>query len=218
MNGQIITMNAEGLIAAQKGARRTAQIVPGAVARGLNATIEKTRSRLVEEARERYAVNAAGERHLDDLRQQERASSARLVASMRIKKMRNDLGYFETQPNIPLPGIRWRSAPEGGFMGHVLRSTPMQTLSGKGNKSKAFLARFTSGHVGMVQRVIGSASRNTVTARGYQRWRNKDGKVEKLETLGSPSAAAMINTVWPGKDVESAEFFLEKLEEAMRGG
>ena len=217
-NAKTITMNTVGLDAAAHGIGNTARVMPGAVARGLNATLARTRQRLIEEAKERYAVNEAGQRHLDDLRQKERASGAKLAASLRIRKMRNDLGYFETHPDVPMPGIAWRKAPEDGFMGHVLRETAMRSLTGEdGKKSKGFLSHFKSGHVGMVQRVIGSSSGRTMTARGRPRWRSKNGKIEKLVTMGSPSAAAMINTVWPGRDVESAEFFLEKLQETMQG-
>ena len=61
----------------------------------------------------------------------------------------------------------------------------MTALTGDGaNLSKGFLVEFKSGHVGMVQRRIGSSSSHTVTERGRPRWRNKDGKVEKLVTTG----------------------------------
>ena len=56
---------------------------------------------------------------------------------------------------------------------------------------------FQSGHIGMVQRVIGSRSKNTETARGRPRWTNERGDVEKLQTMGAPSATAMHSQVWP---------------------
>ena len=49
----------------------------------------------------------------------------------------------------------------------------------------------------MVQRVIGSRSKNTETARGRPRWTNERGDVEKLQTMGAPSATAMHSQVWP---------------------
>lgn len=212
-----IQFTVTGLDEAENDALRMVSAAPGAVARGLNETLEQTRKRLVEEAKGRYAVSAAGARHLDDLKQRERASPSRLMAEMRISKMRNDLAYFETEPDSPLPGVLWRKAPPSGFMGHVLKSTPLKTLPGVSGRSKAFLAQFKSGHVGMVQRVLGSSSRNKMTATGKPRWTNKDGNVEKVETRGSPSAAAMINTVWPGRDQESKDFFVSRLEQLMRG-
>ena len=81
-----------GLDEAQNDALRLVSAAPGAVARGLNETLDEARKRLVEEASARYAVNAAGARHLNDLKQSKRAGPSSLVAEMRIKKMRNDLG------------------------------------------------------------------------------------------------------------------------------
>lgn len=50
----------------------------------------------------------------------------------------------------------------------------MTALTGDGaNLSKGFLVEFKSGHVGMVQRRIGSSSSHTVTERGRPRWRDK---------------------------------------------
>ena len=72
---------------------------------------------------------------------------------------------------------------------------------------------FKSGHVGMVQRRIGSSSSHTVTERGRPRWRNKDGKVEKLVTMGSPSATAMHSTVWPYVEPEVTEYLYDRLME-----
>ena len=87
-------------------------------------------------------------------------------------------------------------------------------MTGDGaNLSKGFLVEFKSGHVGMVQRRIGSSSSHTVTERGRPRWRNKDGKVEKLVTMGSPSATAMHSTVWPYVEPEVTEYLYDRLME-----
>ena len=209
-----ITIEVSGLSQAAADLARLARAAPGATARGLNEALTHARAELIRDARERYAVNEAGARHLDDLNITQRASSTSLAAGMRIRKMRNDLGYFETNPTRPLPGNLWRLGPRGGFQGHVLRSTAMKTEGGvAGRYGKAFLARFASGHVGMVERVLGSSSSHTATRSGRPRWRSANGKVEKVQTLGSPSAAAMISTVWPGHEQGSAEYFLKKLEE-----
>ena len=96
----------------------------------------------------------------------------------------------------------------------VLKSSTMTALTGDGaNLSKGFLVEFKSGHVGMVQRRIGSSSSHTVTERGRPRWRNKDGKVEKLVTMGSPSATAMHSTVWPYVEPEVTEYLYDRLME-----
>ena len=89
----------------------------------------------------------------------------------------------------------------------------MAALTGNANMSKGFLVEFKSGHVGMVQRQIGSSSGHTVTERGHPRWRNKAGKVEKLVTMGSPSASAMHSTVWPMVEPEVSEYLQDRLME-----
>lgn len=48
---------------------------------------------------------------------------------------------------------------------------------------------------------------------GRPRWRNKDGKVEKLVTMGSPSATAMHSTVWPYVEPEVTEYLYDRLME-----
>ena len=78
--------------------------------------------------------------------------------------------------------------------------------------SKGFLVKFSSGHVGMVQRRIGSKSSHTRTAKGYKRWTNAKGNVEKLVTMGSPSATAMHHTVWPEVEPSVEEYLQERLQ------
>ena len=76
---------------------------------------------------------------------------------------------------------------------------------------------FASGHVGMVQRVIGSSSHNTITKKsGVPRWRNKDGNVEKLQTMGSPSAAAMHHVIWEQVEPDVQETLERKLEASIQ--
>ena len=92
----------------------------------------------------------------------------------------------------------------------------MNPLPGKGNKAKAFLAEFKSGHVGMVQRIIGSDSGRETTKSGAPRWRNNKGKVEKLVTLGSPSATAMHRRIWLDVEPEVEAYLISRLEEQVQ--
>ena len=96
--------------------------------------------------------------------------------------------------------------------GKVLKASGMKTLPGAGGMSKGFLVKFSSGHVGMVQRRIGSKSSHTRTAKGYKRWTNAKGNVEKLVTMGSPSATAMHHTIWPEVEPSVEEYLQERLQ------
>lgn len=185
---------------------------PAVLKTSVNAAARETRKLMIAQAKARYAVNAAGRRHLDDLKQRKKATNRSISAELYIAKMRNDLGYFTTSPRYPThyTGKRWVEGPKV-WKGKVLKASTMKPLPGEGNKAKAFLAEFKSGHIGMVQRVIGSSSENTKTARGYQRWRNARGQVEKLVTVGSPSATAMHNTVWPDVRPDAEEYLAKRL-------
>ena len=70
-----------------------------------------------------------------------------------------------------------------------------------GKVSKGFLVEFKSGHIGMVQRDIGSRSQSNITARGYRRWEPN----ESLVTMNRPSASSMGRAVWERTVADKAE-------------
>lgn len=174
---------------------------PAAAKVAINTTARQARQLMIARAKARYAVNAAGKRHLKDLQMKGKghpATNSNLEAVLYISKMRNDLGYFQHNPTQAFTGISVFTNAPAHVKARVLKENQMAPLTGTANLSKGFLVEFKSGHVGMVQRVIGSSSRNTITQKsGVPRWRNSAGQVEKLQTMGSPSATAMHNVVWP---------------------
>ena len=193
---------------------------PAVVKTAVNATARKARKLMIAQASARYAVNAAGRRHLKDLKSRKKATNSSLSAELFVASMRNDLSYFRTSPASPthFTGAEWVRGPKV-WKGKVLKASPMRKLPGAGNRSKAFLAEFhnrkadgtSSNHIGMVQRVIGSHSSRAKTQNGHDRWRNKQGDVEKLVTLGSPSITAMHHTIWPYVEPETSEYLQEQL-------
>ncbi len=185
---------------------------PAAVKVAVNATAREARKLMIAKAKARYAVNAAGQKHLKDLVQRGKATNANPVAELHIKSFRNDLGYFDYKPKGIHTGMDvYRSAPSI-VSARVLKAGSLKPLSGNGEKSKGFVLKFSSGHVGMVQRVIGSVSDHRLTARGFPRWKNEEGKIEKLQTMGSPSATAMHNTIWPEVQPDVSEFLQMRLD------
>lgn len=208
-----VTITLEGLDTVNEALGELSKKTPAAAKVAINATAREARKRMIVQAKARYAVNAAGQKHLKDLVQRKKATNRNLVAELFIASFRNDLGYFQTNPPVPthFTGADWRKGPKV-WRGKVLKSEAMKPLPGTGNHAKAFLAEFQSGHIGMVQRVVGSSSSNTTTKSGAPRWRNKQGKVEKLVTLGSPSAAAMHRTIWPYVLPEVEMYLLYRLD------
>ena len=209
-----LTIGLEGLddVAAALGNLR--KKTPAAAKVAINTTARQARQLMIARARARYAVNAAGQRHLKDLKMTGKghpATNSNLEAVLYISKMRNDLGYFQHRPTQTFTGLDvLRFAV---VKARVLKESNMEPLTGTAHLSKGFLVEFKSGHVGMVQRVIGSSSSNTVTQKsGAPRWRNAAGNVEKLQTMGSPSATAMHNVVWPYVEPEVEDLLHTNLQ------
>ena len=209
-----MTITVDGLEDVERALGDLKKKTPAAAKVAINATARQARKLMVAQAKARYAVNAAGRRHLKDLVQRKKATNTSLSAELHIEKMRNDLGYFQHRPTESFKGRDVLRRAPAHVKARVLKSSTMTALTGDGaNLSKGFLVEFKSGHVGMVQRRIGSSSSHTVTERGRPRWRNKDGKVEKLVTMGSPSATAMHSTVWPYVEPEVTEYLYDRLME-----
>lgn len=183
---------------------------PQVMQRAINQTATETKNRMIRQAKLRYAVNAKGREKLNGLKVKKKANRSDLTAVLFISSMRNDLGYFQSKPSTPLMG----HAPKPEFFtGRVLKKSVMKPLTGTGNLSKGFLVEFKSGHVGMVQRIIGAPSRSTVTARGKPRWKSASGVVEKVQTMGSPSASAMHGMVWDEVRPDVREILERKTEQ-----
>jgi len=185
---------------------------PAAAKVAINATARQARKLMVAQAKARYAVNAAGQRHLKDLVQRKKATNTSLSAELHIAKMRNDLGYFQHRPTETFTGRAVLTRAPDHVTARVLKSSSMRALTGASGLSKGFLVEFKSGHVGMVQRRIGSNSSHKVTERGHPRWTTRDGRVEKLVTMGSPSATAMHSTVWPMVEPDVVEYLQDRLQ------
>lgn len=217
-NAGTMTITVDGLEDVERALGDLKKKTPAAAKVAINATARQARKLMVAQAKARYAVNAAGRRHLKDLVQRKKATNTSLSAELHIEKMRNDLGYFQHRPTESFKGRDVLRRAPAHVKARVLKSSSMKELTGKGNLSKGFLVEFKSGHVGMVQRVIGSSSSNLETARStpshkIYRWKNKAGKVEKLVTMGSPSATAMHSTVWPYVEPEVTEYLYDRLME-----
>ena len=200
LKGRTINIEIQGLDTVERALGNLQGRTPQALKTAVNKTARRARKLMIAAAKARYVVNAAGQRHLEDLK-----------PTLFIKKMRNDLGYFENEPTAVYTGLAAKFRKGTVYKARVLADSPLKELPGKGNYSKAFLAKFASGHIGMVQRVIGSRSGNTVTMSGKPRWRNDQGNVEKLMTVGAPSAAAMHTQVWPEVQDEVRQYLIDNI-------
>ena len=185
---------------------------PAAIKVAINATAREARKQMIAKAKARYAVNAAGQKHLKDLVQRKKATNSSLNAELHIASFRNDLGYFKYSPQGIHTGVDVFQTAPPVVRAKVLKASNLKPLTGTAHLSKGFVLEFKSGHVGMVQRVIGSRSSHTKTKNGRERWRNAAGNVEKTQPMGSPSAAAMHHTIWPEVEPDVVEFLKNRLD------
>ncbi len=182
---------------------------PAAIKTAINATARRLRKEMILHARARYAVNAAGERHLKELAQRRKATNRSLKAELYISSLRNDLGYFETSPSRPFMGKDVLKAPKV-FTGRVLRSSAMEALTGTSKLSKGFLVEFKSGHVGMVQRRIGTGEFHYTERSGAPSWS------EKMRTMPSPGASAMHNAIWYEVEPDTEQYLEDYLKKKIQ--
>ena len=189
---------------------------PAAVKVTVNATARQARKLMISKAKARYAVNAKGAPHLKELVQKKKATNSDTTASLYIKTFRNDLGYFKYSPTGIFTGNRvFTNAPDV-VVAKVLKASGMKPLTGDATHSKGFLIKYKSGHIGMGQRLIGSNSDRKETENGFPRWTTPDGRVEKVQTMGSPSATAMHRTVWPMVEPDVEDYMLQRLNEQVQ--
>lgn len=189
---------------------------PAALKVAVNTTARQTRKLLLTEVKNRYDLNTAGKRMIEDLRQRQKATNRRPAAILAIMKndpgaFRADLGYFRTSPTKPFMGPSVRSAPPV-FQAHVLKGSPMIGLGGTSEKSKDFLVQFKSKHIGMVQRRLGVPADKDYTESGKKRWKPN----EELVTMSSPSGSAMHHTVWEMQESTVEQMLQDNTERRVR--
>lgn len=189
---------------------------PAALKVAVNTTARQTRKLLLTEVKNRYDLNTAGKRMIEDLRQRQKATNRRPAAILAIMKndpgaFRADLDYFRTSPTKPFMGPSVRNAPPV-FQAHVLKGSPMIGLGGTSEKSKGFLVQFKSKHIGMVQRRLGVPADKDYAESGKKRWKPN----EELVTMSSPSGSAMHHTVWEMQESTVEQMLQDNTERRVR--
>ena len=82
-----LTITVAGLDTVEQALGDLKRKTPAAAKVAINATARQARKLMVAKAKTRYAVNAAGRRHLKDLVQRKKASNSSLMAELHIAKM-----------------------------------------------------------------------------------------------------------------------------------
>ena len=216
-NKNNMTIIVTGTEDVQRALGDLANKTPAAIKVTINATAREARKLMIAKAKARYAVNAKGAPHLKELVQRKKATNTSLNAELHIATMRNDLGYFKYSPTGVFTGRNVLTSAPDVVVAKVLKASALKPLSGDGSHSKGFVIEYASGHIGMGQRLLGSKSdRLTTVKNNLPRWKNAQGNVEKVMTLGSPSATAMHKTIWPEVEPDVEEYIQSRLREQVQ--
>lgn len=132
---------------------------PNVVKNALNSTAMEARTKLVKKAQERYDIKGKTLRGVHGI-SITRASNKMMAAFLHIKSYKNDLIDFNTNPKTPVSGL---SRPAVATA-RVLKESGMKPLSGGDSRSKAFVVRFKSGHLTMVERDLSTGSHGKLTS------------------------------------------------------
>lgn len=185
----------------QQGLGDLAAKTPAVLKTAINTTARQMRKEEISEAEKRYALTSKGKAKLRNLKQKRKATNKSLVNIHRQNDLgrKLDMAYFQHRTDEVHTG--WDAvlnSPEHCKV-RVLKSESFNDIIATSNKSKAFLAEFSNGHVGMVDRKLDKYTQNFFTKCGKRRWRAKGGKkkgVEALETTARPGASSMQAKVW----------------------
>jgi len=193
---------------------------PAVLKVAINRTARQARKDLISGAQKRYALTARGRAKLKQLKLTKSATNTNLAAEIR----QNDMGltlnasYFQHTPTVPFMGTSVYSAPAVQKV-RTLKGGPMEDLTASAGKSKGFLisvrnAKAGNDHLMFANRILGSSTSNTVTHRGFPRWTNAAGDVEKAYDVNRIGASSQQRAVWyRGVDNAAAanlERFLEQ--------
>lgn len=146
--------------------------------KAINETAKQAKKDLLKKTREEYTVKAAV---LNKATEKHNATLSNLEATIKVKSASRELLDFKTRVS------------KQGVKAQILTSSSMKLLqSQKGNRAKAFLTQFQSGHKAIVQRQEGQKYK---TARGQRKRMEKYGPhadMTQIKKLLSVSAPKMI--------------------------
>lgn len=124
---------------------------PSVLKDAANATGKYAMKRLIKTSEKRYDYREDETRLADHLRRKS-ASYANPFSVIKVKGNMNALTKFHVSPMTLAHG----SSRPGVYAAHVLKGHSDKSLEGNKDKSKAFVVKFQSGHIAVVQRELGT--------------------------------------------------------------
>lgn len=164
---------------------------PAVIAQAVNSTARKARKALAEDMKSKYTSTMKTKDYNAAMDIKPRASARKPAATIRISGAVQSLHKFKTDPTEPYSGIGMK--PNETRAQVLLAGGTMKMLEKGG--IKAFVAKFSSGDVAVVQRTGKTYSyvENSTRQDGTVR-RHTDRKHDQIRKLWSVSVAKMAGT------------------------
>lgn len=149
---------------------------PQILQKALTSTARKTRNRLIKDTGKRYALSKPDVLKVESKIETNTSESSATIVS---KGAMRDIMDFMTQPN----------SDTAAAAAQVLNSSSMSPLESNG--MKAFVARFSSGHIAIVQRQSGKKYTSTGASARIEKYGSKID-ITKIKKLLSPAVPQML--------------------------
>lgn len=149
---------------------------PQILQKALTSTARKTRNRLIKDTGKRYALSKPDALKTESKIETNTSENSATIVS---KGAMRDIMDFMTQPN----------SDTAAAAAQVLNSSSMSPLESNG--MKAFVTRFSSGHIAIVQRQSGKKYTSTGASARIEKYGSKID-ITKIKKLLSPAVPQML--------------------------
>lgn len=149
---------------------------PQILQKALTSTARKTRNRLIKDTGKRYALSKPDALKAESKIETNTSENSATIVS---KGAMRDIMDFMTQPN----------SDAAAAAAQVLNSSSMSPLESNG--MKAFVTRFSSGHIAIVQRQSGKKYTSTGASARIEKYGSKID-ITKIKKLLSPAVPQML--------------------------
>lgn len=193
---QIIEIDAPSLEKIQRQLGNMSHKAPTVMSRAINKTITDVSSFMAKEAQKRYWVKIGAVKKTLRIRRSYATKPEGEVISVSGDKVK--LYGFKVKPNKPMP-----SSPPAFFTAQVKKGTGLKALTGSADRSAAFVAIMSSGHIGVFQRQLNNGSPKQDTKRTQSRAQSKFHNMpdHPIAELTGPSIPSMFSTKRMSKEI-----------------
>jgi hypothetical protein len=205
---QILAIDIPNLSDVQRKMKGMESLAPEAIKNAINQTIKAVMGYMAEDAQKAYIVKkSAVKKTLNKVTAKQKSLAGWVISS---SKEKVKLIGYQVRPPKPQP-----SDPPNFYSARLKRRGKFGDLSGNSGRSKGFVAKMKSGHVGVFERMLGISRKA-----GPRDKRKKDDKLAEMYGLAIPqmlsSEKAAKKILKKGADFMNKEI-IKQIDKIMKG-